>query len=176
MIVGAGWWMVFLYYTMGRQSPSTETTQAQWCPERQVYVNGRVPNASDEAELLLKQLQQESSGHLLLFGYGSLCWNPGSPHRDTLAMTHLGVTSRVASAVGYRRCWAQKSADHRGTPDFPGVVCTLLADAEVARLYGPADVQTQVVHRTTGLLFSVPAALVPQVLMELDMREKGVRS
>jgi len=33
--------------------------------------------------------------------------------------------------VGYQRCWAQKSADHRGDVHFNGLVCTLLSDEEV---------------------------------------------
>eukprot|EP00957_Ditylum_brightwellii_P067343 5111141-Ditylum_brightwellii.AAC.1 len=37
----------------------------------------------------------------------------------------------LGRAVGWKRCWSQKSADHRGTPEFPGLVCTLLTDEEV---------------------------------------------
>jgi len=157
---------------------ATNTQEAVWCPERQIYMNGQVPTAGKDTDILLQQLLDMNQGNLFLFGYGSLCWNPGRPDQDTLAMTHLGVTSKVASAIGYKRCWAQKSADHRGTPTFPGIVCTLLNKDELALLpkqqqqEGEGDSPSTYI--TTGVLFSVPSTLVNQVLTELDFREKGV--
>lgn len=44
------------------------------------------------------------------------------------------VTTSPGLAIGYQRCWSQRSADHRGTPQFNGIVCTLLSDEEVGRL------------------------------------------
>ena len=161
------------------QGTANREQVAVWCPEKQIYINGQVPMvAGNDTDQQLKQLLDMNQGNLLIFGYGSLCWNPGRPDQDTLAMTHLGVTSKVALAIGYRRCWAQKSADHRGTPAFPGIVCTLLKDCEVQMQDQRQSVDsTTLIHSslTTGILFSVPASLVQQVLTELDFREKGVR-
>lgn len=44
------------------------------------------------------------------------------------------VSTSPGMAIGYQRCWSQRSADHRGTPQFNGIVCTLLSDEEVGRL------------------------------------------
>jgi cation transport regulator ChaC len=134
-----------------------------WCPDQQIYIGGVVPDSADVQDLI-----NANGGRLLLFGYGSLCWNPGAG-----ALAKPGVTATPGRARGYKRCWAQKSADHRGTTRFPGVVCTLLRDEEVAEITKRhhEDAPTM----TEGLLYSVPAELVEECLSELDFREKGVR-
>lgn len=132
-----------------------------WDPVAQIYVGGIVPeNAA------VQQMIQDNQGCLRIFGYGSLCWNPGSG-----ALAHPSVQIRLARAQGYRRCWAQKSTDHRGLPKFPGIVCTLLKDEEV-RQFRPLNYEQAT--STEGLVYEVPSELVDECLAELDFREKGV--
>ena len=154
---------------------------AQWDAVAQVYVGGQVARTAT-AEAQLQDLMDECHGGLAIFGYGSLCWNPGS---GSLAHESVQAVS-PAEALGYRRCWAQKSADHRGVPHFPGIVCTLLQDDEVAALRGPLDDSSSAASQTTttttnshgrsrteGVLYLVPPPLVEACLAELDFREKG---
>lgn len=131
-----------------------------WDPVAQIYVGGVVPENAE-----VKEMIQANKGCLRLFGYGSLCWNPGHG-----ALAHPSVEKKLGRAKGYRRCWAQKSTDHRGLPSFPGIVCTLLKDEEVRRMRRlPYDEETL----TEGIIFEVPSDLVEECLFELDFREKG---
>ena len=85
---------------------------------------------------------------------------------------YRGCNPVSVSVSRYRRCWAQKSTDHRGLPSFPGNVCALLKDAEVRKLRSlPYDEETL----TEGIIFAVPPDLIEECLAELDFREKGVR-
>jgi cation transport regulator ChaC len=59
------------------------------------------------------------SGELVVFGYGSLLFRPGFEYRER----------RPASAPGFVRSFRQSSPDHRGTPEQPGRVVTLIAQA-----------------------------------------------
>ncbi|EJK65722.1 hypothetical protein THAOC_13394 [Thalassiosira oceanica] len=154
---------------------------AMWDPETQTYAGGVVP--SRDAAASIDDLLAENGGRLRIFGYGSLCWHPGSEGVLSLAgrKTQQGEEGRpmVTTApgpgpVGYRRCWAQRSADHRGTPSFNGIVCTLLSDGEVRKLQGgdPADGKHPV-SSTEGLIYTVDPSLANRCLSELDFREKG---
>lgn len=51
-----------------------------------------------------------------VFGYGSLVWRPGFEYAER----------RLAWVQGWRRRFWQASPDHRGTPEQPGRVCTML--------------------------------------------------
>jgi cation transport regulator ChaC len=155
--------------------------EAIWDPIQQIYINGIVPQQKCIQELLKK-----NNGSIRIFGYGSLCWNPGIPGQSALADPR--VTQTLGMAIGYRRVWAQRSTDHRGTTLFPGVVCTLLTDDEYYSYRNTASVSfdnqqetskdTAINYPTSmteGVLFEVPKELVDECLQELDFREKGVR-
>lgn len=62
-----------------------------------------------------------------VFGYGSLVWRMDLPY----------VERRAAWTSGYARRFFQLSPDHRGTPEAPGRVVTVVAEAG-ARLVGAA--------------------------------------
>jgi len=141
-----------------------------WDPVAQVYAGGVVPDHHDsDVDALLRK----NNGRLLLFGYGSLCWNPG-----TGPLADSSVSHKLGRAIGYRRCWCQKSADHRGYPHFPGIVCTLLKDGEYREIVrrrttnnmkreehepgqDDGDCETSL---TEGLLYEVPPELVDECL------------
>ena len=116
-----------------------------------------------------------NNGSLRLFGYGSLCWNPGSADDAILSKLSDGVTRTLGQAIGWKRCWAQKSADHRGNPNFPGIVCTLLSDDEYHTLTRTSN-NSNTPSLTEGMIYTVPPELVEACLSELDFREKGVRT
>ncbi|PAU82189.1 gamma-glutamylcyclotransferase [Halovibrio salipaludis] len=79
-----------------------------------------------------------------LFGYGSLIYKAGFDYIET----------RPATIQGWKRRFWQGSHDHRGTPDSPGRVATLIADARAC---------------CTGLAYRV----TPDVFEQLDVREKN---
>ncbi|KXS37521.1 MULTISPECIES: gamma-glutamylcyclotransferase [Modicisalibacter] len=79
-----------------------------------------------------------------LFGYGSLIWKAGFPYRER----------RPASIRGWTRRFWQASHDHRGTPEAPGRVATLVAEAGA------------VCH---GMAYRI----TPDVFAPLDVREKN---
>jgi len=87
-----------------------------------------------------------------IFGYGSLIWRPGFPY--------------LRKFDGYIKGWAryfwQGSTDHRGTPEEPGRVVTLIKDADGA-------VQSE----TWGTVYCIPEEEAEVILKNLDYREKG---
>ena len=165
-----------------------------WDSDSQTYVDGIVP--SHHSAMDIDDLLELNGGKLKIFGYGSLCWNPGTDgvlslanidedehDHDAAIKPKRKVTTAPGRAIGYQRCWCQRSADHRGTPQFNGIVCTLLSDEEVWRLHNPnydydAD-QTELdgsiikPSMTEGLIYTVDEDLVDDCLAELDFREKG---
>lgn len=141
------------------RSMALQEDQPVWDPIQQIYLGGKVPGASDaEVTTMIQQ-----SG-LRVFGYGSLTWKPSGWLQN-------GIPGRI---YGYRRAWAQKSTDHRGNPNFPGLVCTLLTEVEVksvSRLSNTGSDKGFV----EGLVYYVPDSHADDCLKDLDFREKGVR-
>lgn len=118
----------------------------------------------DIGPLRLKDLRCSASGaqasggtHLSLysgtssmwiFGYGSLIWRPG-----------FAFEARQPGIIkGWRRVFYQGSPDHRGVPDAPGRVVTLLPDPD---------------HATFGVAFKLHAQESERILDALDVREQG---
>jgi cation transport protein ChaC len=88
-----------------------------------------------------------STNRLAIFAYGSLLCRPG-----------FAFLERQRAVVdGYVRSFSQSSPDHRGTPERPGRVVTLVASAGTT---------------TTGALYFVQAPAF-QLLFELDQRERA---
>ncbi|KAL9186771.1 hypothetical protein ACHAXT_010491 [Thalassiosira profunda] len=174
---------------------------SMWDPISQTYADGIVPS---HHSVDIDDLLDLNGGKLKIFGYGSLCWHPGSD--GVLSLANIAdderdhdigegnkeetgkrqVTTAPGRAIGYQRCWSQRSADHRGTPDFNGIVCTLLSDEEVRRLHHPggdrngddgevkcAEECNERPSMTEGLIYTIDEELAEDCLAELDFREKG---
>lgn len=149
-----------------------------WDPVTQTYTDGIVP--SHHTALELEKLLQCNGGKLKIFGYGSLCWHPGGSGVLSLAnkVDNNGVrrvSTAAGRAIGYQRCWCQRSADHRGTTEFNGIVCTLLSDEEVNSMHRDAPKILRP-SLTEGMIYTIDEDLVEDCLAELDFREKGVSS
>ena len=85
---------------------------------------------------------------LWIFGYGSLIWRPGFDYLER----------RPARLAGWQRRFWQGSHDHRGVPERPGRVVTLVRTGE-----GHCD----------GMAYRVDRATVAEVFENLDHREKN---
>ena len=83
-----------------------------------------------------------------LFGYGSLIWRPDLPYR----------ARRAARISGWARRFWQASWDHRGTPESPGRVVTLV-ESPGAELWGAA--------------YAIDDGAWPDVLAVLEHREQA---
>lgn len=85
---------------------------------------------------------------LWIFGYGSLVWRPGIPFEE----------KRPCFITGFRRRFWQGSTDHRGTPEAPGRVVTLLPRSD---------------ERCWGVAYRIATDDVAAVVSQLDHREQG---
>ncbi|HHH30298.1 MAG TPA: gamma-glutamylcyclotransferase, partial [Polyangiaceae bacterium] len=83
-----------------------------------------------------------------IFGYGSLMWRVGFPYEER----------RAGCIVGFRRRFWQGSPDHRGVPEAPGRVVTLL----------PREGE-----RCWGMAYRIGPQIRDEVLATLDHREQG---
>jgi len=94
-----------------------------------------------------------------LFGYGSLIWKP-PPHFDR----------RIPGYIkGYVRRFWQASEDHRGTPDAPGRVATLIQRSFWETLDDPQR-QTEEDY-VWGVAYHIIPSKVKEVKEYLDIRE-----
>ncbi|GAB4560070.1 MAG: gamma-glutamylcyclotransferase [Haliangiales bacterium] len=84
---------------------------------------------------------------LWIFGYGSLVWRPAFPYCER----------RFGYIRGYLRRFWQESTDHRGTPEAPGRVATLLPRADAI---------------CWGTAYQVEPDRADEVLARLDHREQ----
>lgn len=84
-----------------------------------------------------------------IFGYGSLMWKVDFPYEE----------KKLGFIRGYARRFYQYSTDHRGTPENPGRVVTII----------PAD-ESYCVY---GIAYRIHKDDVEKVVAHLDYREKG---
>ncbi|TVY28056.1 Glutathione-specific gamma-glutamylcyclotransferase [Lachnellula hyalina] len=100
-----------------------------------------------------------STEEFWLFGYGSLIWKP-PPHFD----------QRIPGYVtGYVRRFWQASQDHRGTPDKPGRVVTLIERSFWETLSDPHPSASS--DKVWGTAYRIETAKVAEVKEYLDIRE-----
>lgn len=83
-----------------------------------------------------------------IFGYGSLIWRPAFDYE----------LRRKAALRGWRRRFWQASPDHRGVPEAPGRVVTLVPETDAV---------------CWGVAFRAPAARFDAIVAELDYRERN---
>lgn len=101
---------------------------------------------------------------LWIFGYASLVWRPEAGWE--------GYVSARGSVFGWSRWFAQRSMDHRGTPENPGLVCTMLPDSSLEAL-GARSIDDKEPSTTLGTAYLVPDECADDVLASLDFREKA---
>lgn len=83
-----------------------------------------------------------------IFGYGSLIWRPNIEHVERLE----------GAITGWQRRFWQGSPDHRGTPERPGRVVTLVERPRA---------------RCLGVAYRLPADKADVIMARLDHREQA---
>lgn len=125
----------------------------EWDSAKGIWKNCTAIHASIEYSAL---------NSLYIFAYGSLCWN--------IAPELKKCKTFKAYIKGFQRRFWQISTDHRGTIDFPGLVCTLISDEDYSNLTGFANDKPSICY---GLAFEIEKGFEREVLEALDYREKG---
>ncbi|CAO1630202.1 unnamed protein product [Parajaminaea phylloscopi] len=101
------------------------------------------------------------TGSFTCFGFGSLIWKP-PPH---------AIHSQPGFIKGFTRRFAQHSVDHRGTPERPGRVVTLVAASDWHR-FKDAD-ESPEGDIVWGVMYTIDPAHPDEVRAYLDHREKN---
>ena len=112
---------------------------------------------ADSGKTSLEARSAEDS--LWIFGYGSLVWRPAFSHLE----------SRPAYIEGFARRFWQGSMDHRGLPENPGRVVTLLPNEAVLEVERSAF---EPAH-CWGTAYRIARSDPDDVLEGLDHRERG---
>mmetsp|Transcript_21864 Transcript_21864/g.88989 ORF Transcript_21864/g.88989 Transcript_21864/m.88989 type:complete len:210 (-) Transcript_21864:56-685(-) len=110
---------------------------------------------------MARESKFEMDGELWVFGYGSLIWRPDLAH----------VEKRDGFIRGWKRRFWQGSTDHRGTPEAPGRVVTLVS-LDRTKEMGFVDDQEDEEWLTYGVAYRIPDEEKRKVLDQLDYREK----
>ncbi|KAK1921053.1 ChaC-like protein [Papiliotrema laurentii] len=97
-----------------------------------------------------------------VFGYGSLIWKP-PPHT---------VEQRSGYVKGVLRRFAQSSIDHRGTPEAPGRVVTVIEAPEWHRLAGETPLSAEE-DTVWGIAYRIDPEKEQEVRAYLEHREKN---
>ncbi len=98
----------------------------------------------DTTEINSRMTHFDDHAQVWLFGYGSLIFKPDFPY----------IERRPASIHGWTRRFWQGSHDHRGTPQAPGRVVTLIAEPDAT---------------CVGMAYLI----TPRTFTALDVREKN---
>ena len=109
----------------------------------------------------LPVLTERPPGSFDVFGYGSLIFKP-PPHA-------IGYTPGFIK--GYARRFAQHSEDHRGTPERPGRVVTLVSAADWHRFEAADDAPEGDI--VWGISYTIDPEHAAEVRQDLDFREKN---
>ena len=88
------------------------------------------------------------ANEIWLFGYGSIMWKTGFSFE----------TSELCHVKGWARRFWQGSTDHRGTPELPGRVVTLIESAS---------------EHCWGTAYRLPDYEATNIIGDLDYRERG---
>ncbi|MBV7410418.1 gamma-glutamylcyclotransferase [Maritimibacter sp. DP1N21-5] len=91
---------------------------------------------------------------LWVFGYGSLLWNPGFTHEETV----------LATLDGYARSFCMRSIHHRGTVEDPGLVLAL--DAEAGASCAGLAFRVAAHHREATLAYLRERELISSAYLE----------
>ena len=146
----------------------SERSMSDWDAENGVWFGDRA--TSDD----------QLPSPLYLFGYGSLLWRPGEL---------LGnFTSSSCSCSGWQRLFAQRSSDHRGSPEFPGFVATLVEATYLEEMLNELSRTNEEFKlridegddkicmskiACSGLVWLIPEDRIKGTIAELDYRERG---